>query len=335
MNKIFNWIGRLILGKDNWNQLQTHSSSFMNSITGAHMTGAQLEATEKEQDFAREQMAFQKEMSDTSFQRQVQDMKNAGVNPALAMNSGSSGASTPSGAMASAQSVGSPDPVGLIGQLANISLLESQRKNIDADTERKLQEIRESEERIENLRANTKTLGKKLEEMDANIRNMNLDSDAKDITNSFLRAEKEIEMDIKRMSKVQIEKQNQEIEKKIEKLDEEKKAVLQSIEESKKRMVVLGTQASLNSAMKSEYEELAKKVQKETAYIEKETELTQKDINWYTHDKIASDVKVAGSVIGNVIGIGKLAGAAKGLLGKRQSAPVDLRGYGAYGSYDD
>lgn len=332
MGKFFNWIGKLIFGRNNWNNIQTHGNSLLNSVTGAHMTNAQVEATNMEQSFAREQMAFQKEMSDTAFQRQVQDMKNAGVNPALALNSGSS---TPSGASASAQAVGSPDPVGLIGQLANISLLESQRKNIDADTEKKLQDIKESQERIENLRANTKTLAKKLVEMDANIRNSNLDADAKEITNSFLRAEKEVELEIKNMSKTQIEKQNAEIDAKIRKLDEEKKAVLQSIEESKKRMVVLGSQAGLNSAMKSEYEELAKKVQKETAYIEKETELTQKDINWYTHDKIASDVKVAGSVIGNVIGIGKLAGAAKSILGKKQSSPVDLRGYGAYGSYDE
>lgn len=324
MGKFFNWIGRLVFGRDNWNNIQTHGNSLLNSVTGAHMTNAQVEATNMEQNFAREQMAFQKEMSDTAFQRQVQDMKNAGVNPALAMNSGSSGASTPSGASASAQAVGSPDPVGLIGQLASISLLESQRKNIDADTEKKLQDIKESQERIENLRANTETLAKKLVEMDANIRNSNLDADAKEITNSFLSAEKEVELDIKNMSKTQIEKQNAEIDAKIRKLDEEKKAVLQSIEESKKRMVVLGSQASLNSAMKAEYEELAKKVQNETAYIEKVTELTQKDINWYTHDKIASDVKVVGSVVGNVIGIGKIAGAAKSILGKKQSSPVDL-----------
>lgn len=46
---------------------------------------------------AQQQMAFQREMSDTSYQRQVADLKRAGINPMLVSKLG--GASTPSGAM--------------------------------------------------------------------------------------------------------------------------------------------------------------------------------------------------------------------------------------------
>lgn len=49
---------------------------------------------------AREQMAFQVGMSETAYQRAVLDMKNAGLNPALAYTQG--GASTPPGASYSA-----------------------------------------------------------------------------------------------------------------------------------------------------------------------------------------------------------------------------------------
>lgn len=52
---------------------------------------------------AKDQMNFQREMSNTSYQRQMDDMRAAGLNPILAAKMG--GASTPSGALAGTPNV--------------------------------------------------------------------------------------------------------------------------------------------------------------------------------------------------------------------------------------
>lgn len=62
---------------------------------------AQKAANEANLQSAREQMVFQREMSNTAYQRGMQDMEKAGLNPMLAFSQG--GASSPSGAMATSQ----------------------------------------------------------------------------------------------------------------------------------------------------------------------------------------------------------------------------------------
>lgn len=63
-------------------------------------------ANRQTRELAREQMAFQERMSNTSYQRAVQDMELAGINPMLAFQQG--GASSPGGASATMQDVMSP-----------------------------------------------------------------------------------------------------------------------------------------------------------------------------------------------------------------------------------
>lgn len=67
-------------------------------VGGVFGMSGQRSANEANLQIARDQMAFQERMSNTAHQREVEDLRKAGLNPLL--SAGGSGASTPSGASA-------------------------------------------------------------------------------------------------------------------------------------------------------------------------------------------------------------------------------------------
>ena len=83
---------------------------------------------------ASKQMRFQKGMSDTAHQREVADLKKAGLNPILS-GTGGVGASTPGGAMATPDIVSSAKMGALVNQ--ELKNLKETQKNIQADTNKK------------------------------------------------------------------------------------------------------------------------------------------------------------------------------------------------------
>lgn len=80
-----------------------------------------------DQKMAEKQMAFQEKMSSTAHQRQVKDLRKAGLNPILSANSG---ASSPGGAAATGQNI----PGAGVTSAINRKMAEAQIQKINADT---------------------------------------------------------------------------------------------------------------------------------------------------------------------------------------------------------
>lgn len=136
------WLGNL-LGID----LSGVGQSVVNKYTGSGLTGAEQEANQFNADEAEKQRVWQTQMDNTKVQRAVNDYTQAGVNPALMMSQGAPG-STPSGASAASVSPGAAS----MSDLAQLAMIGSQKKLVDAQARKTDQETEESAMRTENLR---------------------------------------------------------------------------------------------------------------------------------------------------------------------------------------
>lgn len=121
------------------------SSENMDAVNAQNAANIQL---------SRENQAFQERMSNTAYQRQMADMRAAGLNPVLAATKG--GASTPTGSVAHVEAGDPGQGMRDLGSSAlQMAQLDNQMKATSADINLKAAQTAESLVRAKNTDANT------------------------------------------------------------------------------------------------------------------------------------------------------------------------------------
>lgn len=114
------------------------------ATVGASLLGSIL-ANRSNSAIAQKQMDFQERMSNTSYQRRMEDLTKAGINPMFAINSG--GASAPAGAGYQSQDIAQ----NAVSSALQYKISKAQIDNLNSDTSKNLAEKRVFENQSKSL----------------------------------------------------------------------------------------------------------------------------------------------------------------------------------------
>lgn len=182
-----------------------NGTSLLNSWTGAHLTGAQQEANQFNAEQAEIQRNWEMNMSNTAYQRQVNDLQAAGINPIMAA---SNGVSLPTSAAAASVSPSAATfqlsqlldlyrmkemlPLEKAAIKAQIRNTEAQANKTDVDTESGKISLRYQDRNMQ-LEQEGKALANKLSAKDIEVREASIRKAEQEIKESIARTESEKE----------------------------------------------------------------------------------------------------------------------------------------------